>query len=288
MARLSPLRYPGGKSRAVAVIAEKYIIPNLSTNQKICSPFFGGGSIELYLADVKKKEVIGYDGFGPLVDFWKVLKKNPKGLARHVAKYNKLGKTERAKQSFPGLKKEFRKKSKQYSQVKRAAVFYVLNRTSYSGTTLSGGMAIDLEGKHWYKKINPRFNTDSIRRLEKFSVENFTVNKMDFRKSIPKNKDALIYADPPYFIEKKGLFYGDNGDKSFAREDHEDLAKILNGIKNKKWILSYNNDEYIKNLYPKRRIEEVRWSYGMSDVKSRKKKHSSEILILSDKIKIQT
>ena len=51
MASLSPLRYPGGKTRAIKEIASKYIIPNLSKGQKVCSPFFGGGSIELHLAD---------------------------------------------------------------------------------------------------------------------------------------------------------------------------------------------------------------------------------------------
>ena len=45
-------------------------------------------------------------------------------------------------------------------------------------------------------------------------------------------------------------------------------------------------DKHIKKLYSGRRIEKIQWAYGMSDVKSRKKKHSSEILIFSDAIKI--
>ena len=91
--RISPLRYPGGKSRAVRQITEKYIIPNLSKKQKICSPFFGGGSIELYLADNGFK-VTGYDDFGPLVDFWQILKKNPMKLAKKISDYKPLSKTE--------------------------------------------------------------------------------------------------------------------------------------------------------------------------------------------------
>ena len=75
--RLSPLRYPGGKSRAVELITKQYIIPNLPKEQKICSPFFGGGSIELHLANNGHK-VTGYDDFGPLVDFWKIVQKDPK------------------------------------------------------------------------------------------------------------------------------------------------------------------------------------------------------------------
>ena len=43
----SPLRYPGGKSRAVSAILET--IPNGIT--ALTSPFFGGGSIELALVN---------------------------------------------------------------------------------------------------------------------------------------------------------------------------------------------------------------------------------------------
>lgn len=72
----SPLRYPGGKSRAVKIIS-KYI-PKETTS--LCSPFFGGGSLEIYCAQ-NGIRVYGYDSFWPLVDFWQVLLKNPQKLA---------------------------------------------------------------------------------------------------------------------------------------------------------------------------------------------------------------
>ncbi|WP_369409719.1 MULTISPECIES: DNA adenine methylase [unclassified Wolbachia] len=37
----SPIRYPGGKSRAVSQIINEYIPRGLST---LCSPFIGGGA----------------------------------------------------------------------------------------------------------------------------------------------------------------------------------------------------------------------------------------------------
>ena len=46
---LSPLRYPGGKSRA-CLILEKYVKENYTERKKMLSPFVGGGSFELYLA----------------------------------------------------------------------------------------------------------------------------------------------------------------------------------------------------------------------------------------------
>jgi biotin synthase-related radical SAM superfamily protein len=44
---LSPLRYAGGKSKAIGLILEN--LPKLK-EKKIVSPFFGGGSIELCLS----------------------------------------------------------------------------------------------------------------------------------------------------------------------------------------------------------------------------------------------
>ena len=77
---LSPLRYPGGKSRGAEMIFE--YIPEKT--REICSPFFGGGSIEVLCAN-HGMTVNGYDKFEPLVDFWKCLLKRPTELAILVA-----------------------------------------------------------------------------------------------------------------------------------------------------------------------------------------------------------
>ena len=115
-------------------------------------------------------------------------------------------------------------------------------------------------------------------------MEKLTVNKLDFRRSILKHKDAFVYADPPYYIGKKKL-YGNQGDMQFDQKDHEDLAKILKNRRH--WVLSYNDVPEVRKLYHGFEIKKLGWSYGMSDVKSRKKNHSNEILILSGKKKIQ-
>ena len=55
--------------------------------------------------------------------------------------------------------------------------------------------------------------------------------------------------------------------------DHEKLFRVLN--KRKNWIMTYNNCEYIKDLYKNYEIREVKWSYGMNASKD-----SSEIVII--------
>lgn len=71
----SPLRYPGGKTRAIKILKD-YIPKDC---KKICSPFFGGGSFELYLSQ-QGIDVHGYDIFKPLIYFWQTLKFDSKYL----------------------------------------------------------------------------------------------------------------------------------------------------------------------------------------------------------------
>ena len=254
----SPLRYPGGKSRAVEFLF-KYVPKE---TRKICSPFIGGGSFEIFCAQ-KDIRVYGYDNFQPLVDFWQWLLNDPNRLADAVEKFHPI-----SREDFYKLQKNHMESKNSFE---RAVMFYVLNRASYSGSTLSGGMAsggID---------DNPRFTKSSIERIRKFKIKNFSVEFSDFKKSIPKYSDILLYLDPPYLIESK--LYGVKGDlhKGF---DHEGLAKILKN--REKWILSYNNLDEIKNIYEGFQFVIPKWTYGMS-----KDKKSKEILILSNDIPIQ-
>lgn len=230
----SPLGYAGGKSRAVKIIYP--FIP--LTETKLCSPFLGGASIEL--ACTTKAQVYGYDIFNPLVDFWQCLLSTQNLLVKRVESY------------YPLTKAQFYKLQRDYvtedDKIERAAIYYVLNRSSFSGTTLSGDM------------------------LRTFQVKNFTVNCEDFRQSIPKHDDAFLYLDPPYMI--KQMLYGTRGSthKGF---DHIALANIVH--ERDRWIMSYNDCADIRRLYSDKTIITVKWIYGMA-----KNKESKEILILSD------
>ena len=147
------------------------------------------------------------------------------------------------------------------SKFRRAAVFYVLNRSSFSGSTFSGGMSPG----------HPRFTQSSMERLENFSAQNISIQCADFKESLQKHKDDFLYLDPPYQINQS--LYGKKGNlhKQF---DHMGLFDILNNRSN--WMLSYNNGEQIKKLYDNYEIIPVNWKYGMSSDKD-----AREIIILS-------
>jgi DNA adenine methylase len=243
----SPLRYPGGKSRAIESICS--CIPANET--RLQSPFLGGASVEL--ACSTKMTVTGSDIFSPLVDFWQVLLDNRALLVDRVRSYYPLSRTK-----FYNLQKRY---TQLEDKVERAAAFYVLNRTSFSGTTLSGGMSPG----------HPRFTESAIERLETFKVKNFAVECADFRDSIPKHPFDFLYLDPPYANGQ--ALYGIDGDthKDF---DHQALAELI--LKRDRWILSYNDCKLVRDIYKDNTILSLEWVYGMS-----KDKQSSEVLVLS-------
>ena len=248
----SPLRYPGGKSRAI-----KTILPLVPRNTKsICSPFVGGASLELALA-ANGIKVNAYDIFSPLVTFWQCALKNSAKLAKMVENYFPL-----SKQSFYSLQKNHINFS---STWEKAATFFVLNRASFSGASLSGGMSPG----------HPRFTRSAIERLRKFQSKNFTVKKSDYRESIANHEDSFLYLDPPYMNGQK--LYGFKGD-THARFDHQALRDILK--ERDGWILSYNDCPTIRDWYSDYIILVPAWQYGMGN-----SKNSKEIIILSHDIK---
>jgi len=259
----SLLRYPGGKSRGAKRIFKEFIEPQKP--KKICSPFLGGGSVEIICAN-NEIEVFAYDAFESLVIFWNSLLKQPIRLAKLVEERFALPLDE----DYKALQKSvLNPKNNEYMT---AALFYIINRTSFSGSTLSGGRTPG----------NPRFTVNSINNIINFnkvnSTKNFHIEKLDFRNSIKKHK-MMMYLDPPYWKENK--LYGNNGDAHFTEKDHIDLAKILKKSKSK-WVLSYNDNKKVRNLYPKKdgfHIHEIEWSYGMKNVNSKTMKKSDEIII---------
>jgi DNA adenine methylase len=141
------------------------------------------------------------------------------------------------------------------------AVFFALNRSSFSGSTLSGGMSPN----------HPRFNESAIKRLREFEIHNVSVENLSFEDSLKKHNEDFLYLDPPYYIQSK--LYGNKGNlhKQF---NHEKLAEMLKTRKN--WILSYNNCDEIKELYNSYEFVYPDWKYGMGNDKS-----GNEILIIN-------
>ena len=71
----TPLRYPGGKSRATKKMAQYF--PDFRDYTEFRESFLGGGSVSLYVTQMYPHlEIWVNDLYEPLYTFWKQLQKN--------------------------------------------------------------------------------------------------------------------------------------------------------------------------------------------------------------------
>jgi DNA adenine methylase len=256
----SPLRYPGGKTRACKILESillKYF--DVKKYNILYSPFLGGGSFEFYLQNKFKFDIICNDKFKPLYNFWNVCKHDKKKLCEKL--YLKKIIT---KEEFSSIRTNILNETNSLSQ---AYYYFIVNRCSFSGATLSGGFSEEASKK--------RFTKSSVDRINNLNLSKFMIYNEDFESFInSKCLNGIMFLDPPYYLEKQSKLYGNNGDM------HENFNHMLlyDTIKDKNnWIMTYNNCEFIRNLYKNFTIIEVDWVYGMN-----KSKKSSEIVILNN------
>ena len=258
---VSPLRYPGGKTRACKII-ENVILQHfdITSFDTIISPFFGGGSFEFYMQNKYGVMLIVNDKFTPLYNFWKQVKINKAILCEELREIKAV-----SKEQFIAYRKTIM--DLQANILQQATQYFVINRCSFSGSTLSGGFSEEASRK--------RFTQSSINRIEALDLTNIEIYNEDFYDFVNTYtpKKALLFLDPPYYLESKSKLYGNNGDLHEGF-NHNLLFELLTTKKN--WVLTYNNCAYIRNLYKDYIILDVNWCYGMNTTKA-----SSEIIIIS-------
>jgi DNA adenine methylase len=260
ISNISPLRYPGGKTRAckkLETIMNEHF--NISNFNNLVSPFFGGGSFEFYIQNNYQLTIVANDKFTPLYNFWNICKNDNENLCKELTtKINLINKEE-----FTYLREQIIKENNKLNQ---SIMYFIINRCSFSGATLSGGFSLEASKK--------RFTQSSIDRIKNLNLTMYHIYNLDFEDFINTNQNTknLIFLDPPYYLEKSSTLYGNNGDMHDTF-DHNRLYNCLSTKKN--WFMTYNNCKYITNLYKNFKIIETSWSYGMNASKK-----SSEIVII--------
>ena len=153
----------------------------------------------------------------------------------------------------------------------KAIKYFVINRCSFSGATLSGGFSEE--------SSKARFTESSIGNIERLDLTHITFSSEDFSSFISKFNDddtpTFIFCDPPYMLsEGKNKLYGENGDlhESF---DHKAFHRIITASKHD-WMITYNDSPRIRELYKDYTVIPASWAYGMNASKK-----SSEIIILN-------
>ena len=253
----SPLRYPRGKTRACEIIdtiVSQYI--DIGRIDTIISPFVGGGSFEFYLQNKYGCKLIINDKFTPLYNFWKQVKVNKKILCGELRRISSV-----SKQQFMDYRSTIMTLNDNILQ--QSIQYFVINRCLSSGSILSGRFSEESSSR--------RFSQSSINRIELLDFTNIDIHNMDFYDFINEctvTEETLLFLDPPYYLENNG-----NGDIHEVF-NHQLLFDIINT--KKKWILTYNDCEYIRKMYTNYEIIEVYWKYS-----SHSSKTSSELIIIS-------
>jgi DNA adenine methylase len=269
----TPIRYAGGKSRAIKIIS-----PYLDNEKKIISPFMGGGSLEVNWAS-KGIEVIGYDLFDALVNFWDMLLNNKDELVKvlktitpTLEEYNRikeiLMRWENTQEMLKEWKTDHYKRDEVISldSITAAAYYYFNHNTSYGPGYLGWGSSVYMKEDKW---------NNMIKNIDKFNAPTLSVKQGSFENVLPNHMEDTLYLDPPYYLEKDGdnkMFAGVYPMKNIPIHhdgfNHELLRDLL--LKHKgKFVLSYNNCETIREYY--KDFEQVypTWNYSMGNGETR-------------------
>jgi len=258
----SPLRYPGGKSRAVETIAK--LIPDFDEFRE---PFLGGGSVFVYVKQrfPNKKYWIN-DLYAELYKFWEMTQKDVDTLIAKVYEWKE--KYTIGKELYQFLNDNL----DSFNDLERAAAFFVYNRITFSGTTLSGGYS---EGA-----FTGRFTESSIKRLNDLRqvINGSLITNSDYEEVIKKEgKNVFVFLDPPYYSATKSALYGKNGHlhKSF---DHKRFAENMKNCRHK-WLITYDDSEYIRNLFSFANIQSWNLTYGMRNITENSDQKGKELFI---------
>src|SRR3990172_10082160 len=172
----SPLRYPGGKSRAVDLIST--LVPEFNEFRE---PFLDGGSIFIYLKQrFPKKTFWVNDLYLNLYKFWEMCQKDVNAVIDKV--YEWRNQFTNGKE----LHKFLTDNISNFNDLEKATAFFIFNRITFSGTSESGGYS--------EQAFHGRFTESSIHRLKKFGevINGTKITNYDFQKVIEKNRDNVF------------------------------------------------------------------------------------------------
>ena len=225
----TPLRYPGGKSRAVPKLLQWLPSREITEYRE---PFLGGGSMAIEMTRRLPEEVPIWvnDLYEPLYNFWIQLRDNGDYLHSELMRAKNFHPDEDSARELFLESKENLNDSKR-SQEDRAVDFYIINKCSFSGLTESSSFS--------KAASNSNFSIRGIERLPEYSdlIQRWKITNVSYEELVSDETLTFIYADPLYDI--KDALYGHKGDKHRGF-DHAKFAdtmdKCLCNV-----MISYNN-----------------------------------------------
>ncbi len=252
----TPLRYPGGKSRACTKMDPYF--PDLRDYVEFREPFLGGGSVALH---VTKKyphlKITVNDLYEPLMNFWVQLQQFGEELTDKIRQYKSTHpEPDSARELFNNSKESINDRG--LDVIERAAAFYIVNKCSFSGLTESSSFSAQAS--------NNNFSMRGIEKLPGYSslISHWHINQYSYEYLMTHDMHdgIFMYLDPPYDIKdnlygKKGSMHkGFDHDKFAADCEKHDIPMLI----------SYNSDQLVKDRFKNWNATEFEHTYTMRSV----------------------
>ncbi|MEB3314993.1 MAG: cytochrome c biogenesis protein CcsA [Candidatus Melainabacteria bacterium] len=214
----SPLRYPGGKSKAIKKLSEFSDI----AFKEYREPFVGGGSLFIYLKQCFPDRQFWINDLNTDVySFWKAAQENLTEMLKLIKKFKK------EKDGKALYRKLLAMDLDKLSLTERGARFFVLNRITFSGTTESGGYS--------ERAFQGRFTDSSIDRVAALSEildRNVKITNLDYSELLQNDRSGRVISSDAeharqvsYASKRKYKL-----DLSSLHEDHEDDENAEIGV----------------------------------------------------------
>jgi len=257
----SPLRYPGGKSRAVPLIVR--LVPEY---REFREPMVGGGSVFLALRQLRPKARYWINDLNEdLFSLWVSIRDDPFRMMRMVEELKE-------RYNDPGDLFQYLRDWEAKSTLERAVRYFILNRIGFSGLVDTGGTFSEYAYYHL-------FSAAVIRRLGKLSslLEGVRITNEDYSVLLHEpGEGVFIFLDPPY-VTAGGYLYGKRGGlhRQFS---HERFAQECRRCPHS-WLITYDDCDMVRNLFVG--YEQVSWrlQYGMNNAGGNRARPGDELFI---------
>ena len=252
----TPLRYPGGKSRATKKMAEFF--PLFKDYKEFREPFLGGGSVALYITQMYPHlDIWVNDLYEPLYTFWKQLQLNGNEIKNQLVQLKQRHPDpSSAKYLFLESKEYLGQDPRRTDPTARAVSFYIVNKCSFSGLSESSSFS--------RQASDSNFSLRGIEKLPYYSqlIRKWNITNLSYEQLLTDEKDIFVYLDPPYDI--KSNLYGKKGGmhKGF---DHDRFYFDCDKFKCDQMV-SYNSSNLIKSRFLNWRPYEYDHTYTMRSV----------------------
>ena len=252
----TPIRYPGGKSKAVKKLYDYMPLMNNYTEWR--EPFLGGGSMSIEISKRYPDMKIWVNDLYPaLFTFWTVLQSDGEDMCEKLIRMKSECYTPDAAKKMLGEQKEIINDDTS-SKFDKAVAWYFANRNSFSGLTETGTFSVQANEMSFTDNIiNKLPHYQKLIKNWKFTNGSYDVLLKDIQ------PNTFVYLDPPYEISDSTL-YGKNG-SMHKKFDHDEFAKNCNEC-SMDMMISYNADQSIKDRFQGWNEIEFDHTYSMRSV----------------------